>query len=174
MKQWLQPYMSKVFLGRLVRRAILALGVIFCFRAVPLELKAGQQFKQVAKWPMTQALVRSSAVYTTSYTWGGKRIRFCPILDYGYTVQTRTYVGSNSVFDFVCWPDAYDFVAQHKPGAFVTIAYDPSSPTTSIIPNTVRDPGYPWGDIIGGIIFAAILLADIFGTWTREPAPQAS
>jgi hypothetical protein len=160
--------MSKSFLGRLVRRTILALGLIFCFRAVLLELKAGQQFKQVAKWPMTQALVRSSAVYTTSYSWSGKRNRFCPALDYGYTVQTHTYVGSNSVFDFVCWPDAYDFVAQHKPGAFVTIAYDPSSPTTSIIPNTVRGPGYPWGDIIGGIIFAAILLADLLGTWTRE------
>ena len=58
--------MSKGFLGRLFRRTILALGVIFCFRAVPLELKAGQQFKQVAKWPVTQALLRSSAVYPTS------------------------------------------------------------------------------------------------------------
>lgn len=166
--------MSKGFLGRLLRRTILALGVIFCFRAVPLELKAGQQFKQVAKWPMTQALVRSSAVYTTSYSWSGKRNRFCPILDYGYTVQTYAYVGSNSVFDFVCWPDAYDFVAHHQPGVFVTIAYDPSSPTTSVIPNAVRDPGYPWGDIIGGIIFAAILLADILGARTSEPASRAS
>jgi hypothetical protein len=167
-------HMSKGFLGRLFRRTILALGVIFCFRAVPLELKAGQQFKHVAKWPVTKALIRSSAVYTTSYTWSGKRNRFCPILDYGYTVQTHTYVGSDSVFDFVCWPDAYDFVAQHKPGAFVTIAYDPSNPTTSIIPSAVRDPGYPWGDIIGGIILAAILLADIFRPWTCEPASQAS
>ena len=30
------------------------------------ELKAGQQFKQVAKWPVTQALLRYSAVYPTS------------------------------------------------------------------------------------------------------------
>jgi hypothetical protein len=165
--------MSKGFLGRLFRRTILALGVIFCFRAVPLELRAGQQFKQVAKWPVTQALIRSSGVYKTSYSWS-ERSRFCPILEYGYAVQSHTYVGSNSVFDFFCWPDAYDFVAQHKPGAFITIAYDPSNPTTSIIPSAVRELGYPWGDIIGGIIFAAILLADIFGAWMREPASQAS
>jgi hypothetical protein len=37
----------------------------------------------------------------------------------------------------------------------------------------MRDPGYPWGDIIGGIFFAAILLADIFAAGTRESAPQA-
>src|ERR1039457_2423999 len=121
----LQSEFFRILLGRLLRRAILALGVIFCFRAVPLELKAAQQFKRVARWPTTQAVIRSSAVYTTSYSWSGKGNRFCPILGYGYSVQTHTYIGSNSVFDFVCWPDAYDFVAQHKPGAFVTIAYDP-------------------------------------------------
>ncbi len=95
-------HMSKSSYHDFFARTILALAVVFCFRAVPLELKAEQQFKQVTKWPVTQALIRSSAVYTASYTWSGKRNRFCPILDYGYTVQTHTYVGSNSVFDFVC------------------------------------------------------------------------
>lgn len=88
-------------------------------------------------------------------------------------LQTRTYDGYNRVFDFVFWPDAYDFVTQHKPGAFIAIAYDPADPAISLIPDAVRDPGYPWGDIIGGIIFVAILLADVFGTWTLESAPQA-
>jgi hypothetical protein len=137
-----------------------------------MELRARQQFKQVAKWPVTQALISSSAVYTASYTWSGRQNRFCPILNYKYAVQTRTYVGSNSVFDFVCWPDAYDFVAQHKPGTFVPIAYDPSDPTTSIIPSAMRDPGYPYGDIIGGIVFAVILLVDLFGSGWLQSEPQ--
>ena len=151
-----------------IRRAITALLALFCFRAVPLEVRASQQFKQVAKWPVTQALVTSSAVYTTSYTWSGKQNRFCPILSYKYTVQTHAYFGSNSMFDFACWPDAYDFVAQHKPGALLTIAYDPSNPTTTVIPSTIRDPGYPWGDIIGGIIFTGLLLLDLFTGWRLE------
>lgn len=151
-----------------IRRAITALLALFCFRAVPLEVRASQQFKQVAKWPVTQALVTSSAVYTTSYTWSGKQNRFCPILSYKYTVQTHAYFGSNSMFDFACWPDAYDFVAQHKPGALLTIAYDPCNPTTTVIPSTIRDPGYPWGDIIGGVVFTGLLLLDLFAGWRLE------
>jgi len=59
--------MAESFLGRhpLFRRAIIIIGLVFCFRALPLELRASQQFKQVAKWPVTQALIASSAVYTT-------------------------------------------------------------------------------------------------------------
>lgn len=44
------------------------------------------------------------------------------------------------VFDFVCWPDAYDFVAKHQPGASITIAYDPADPAISIVPAAIRDP----------------------------------
>ncbi|MGB6384744.1 MAG: DUF3592 domain-containing protein [Terriglobales bacterium] len=164
--------MTQGFFGQLFRRTIIALGVIFCFHAVPLELKASRQFKQVAKWPVTQALIRSSTVHTTSYTWSGKQNQFCPILAYEYTVQTQTYVGSNRVFDFVCYPDAYDFVAQHKPGAFVTIAYDPSNPAISIIPSALKSPGYPWGDVLGGIVFAVFLLVDIFASWALKSDQQ--
>ena len=160
--------MAQSYLQRypLVRRILLGLVVVFCFRAVPLELRASQQFRRVAKWPVTDALISSSAVYTTSYTWSGKKNRFCPILSYRYTVQTHAYIGSNSVFDLVCWPDAYDFVAQHKPGTLVAIAYDPVEPNTSIVPSAIQDPGYPWGDMIGGTVFSGILLLDMFGSWT--------
>jgi hypothetical protein len=157
----------------LLRRVILSLVVFYCFHGAVLELKANRQYRQVAKWPVTQAFISSSAVYWTNYSWSGKKNRDCPKLSYKYTAQTRTYEGYNRVFDFVCWPDAYDFVAQHQPGASITIAYDPSDPAISVVPDAMRDPGYPWGDIIGGIFFAAILLADIFAAGTRESAPQA-
>ena len=76
------------------------------------------------------------------------------------------------MFDFVCWPDAYDFVADHKPGAFVTIAYDPSNPAISSIPSAVKSPGYPWGDILGGFVFAGSLLVDIFAGWVVKSREQ--
>jgi len=85
------------------------------------------------------------------------------MLEYSYSLKGREYIGYNGVFDFVCWPDATDFVARHQPGTLVKIAYDPTNPSVTIIPDAVRDPGYPWGDIGGGIIFSLILLADFLG-----------
>jgi Protein of unknown function (DUF3592) len=156
----------KHFLQTVLRRVVLLIGVFYCFHGAVLELRATRQYQQVAKWPFVQAYIHSSTVYRTSYSWSGKQDRYCPSLEYTYMVQGRTYNGSNRVFDFVCWPDAYGFVAQHQPGALINIAYDPANPTVSIVPDAVRNPGYPWGDIIGGILFAVILLADLLGAWT--------
>src|SRR5262249_26791566 len=138
-----------------------------------LELRANRQYCEVAKWPVTQASITSSTVYWTSYSWSGKRNRYCPKLRYKYVVQARGYDGDNQLFDFVCWPNAYDFVDQHQPGASITIAYNPDDPAISIVPGAVRDPGYPWGDIIFGVIVAAVLLADLFGSWIGEPGSLA-
>jgi hypothetical protein len=121
---------------------------------------------------VTEALISSSAVYWTSYSWSRKHNRYCPKLGYTYTAQGRAYSGYNEVFDFVC-RRAYDFVAQHQPGASIKVAYDPANPAISIIPDAMRDPGYPWGDVIGGAIFAAVLLVDLFGAWTTDgTAPE--
>lgn len=100
--------------------------------------------------------------------------RYCPNIAYKYTVGSRTYDENNWVFDFVCWPDAYDFVGKHQPGEPIKIAYDPNDPAISFVPDSVRDPGYPWGDITFGIFFAAVLFADVFGAWMRESEPQVS
>jgi hypothetical protein len=166
--------MVQSFLRRysFLRRAILLLVVFYCFHGAVLELRANRQYRNVRKWPLTQALVSSSAVYWTNYSWSGKQNRYCPKLSYKYKVQTNSYYGYNRVFDFVCWPDAYDFVAHHQPGDFITIAYDPANPAISFVPDAVRNPGYPWGDIIGGIIFAVVLLVDLFRGWAVESAPQ--
>jgi hypothetical protein len=168
--------MLRDFLQRhpLLRRAALALVVYFCFHGAVLESRAGRQYREAANWPATQAVISSSDVYWTSYSWSGKHNRYCPKLAYKYTVGSHTYDENNRVFDFVCWPDAYDFVAKHQPGATIRIAYDPNDPTISFVPDSVRDPGYPWGDIIGGMFFTAVLFADVFGAWTRESEPQVS
>jgi hypothetical protein len=63
-------------------------------------------------------------------------------------------------------------VAKHRPGASITIAYNPTDPAISFVPDSVRDPGYPWGDILFGVFFAVVLLADVFGSWTRGSEPQ--
>jgi hypothetical protein len=156
-----------------LRRALFLLGVFFCFRAAMLEFMATRQYQQVAKWPFTQALIGSSSVYTMSYSWSGKSLRYCPMLRYVCNVEGRTYNGYNRVFDFVCWPDANDYVACHQSGTSVKIAYDPADPAVSIVPDAVRDPGYPCGDAIGGVIFAAILFIDVFWGWTAESEPDA-
>jgi hypothetical protein len=155
-----------------LRRTVLALAIYYCFHGAMLELGAHRQYTQVSQWPVTQASITSSSVYWTNYAWSGKQNRDCPKLGYRYEVQGRTYDEYNRVFDFTCWPDAYDFVAQHQPGANIRIVYDPANPAISVIPDAVKDPGYPWGDIVGGIVFAAILLVDLFGSWTSDGTPE--
>jgi hypothetical protein len=41
------------------------------------------------------------------------------------------------------------------------------------VPDAVQDPGYPWVDIIAGIVFAAILIADLFGVWVSKSGADA-
>jgi len=154
------------------RRALLVIVIFYCFRGAVLEFRASRHYQQVAKWPVTEAVISSSAVYWTSYSWSGRRTRYCPKLRYTYAVQGQKYDEYNEVFDFVCWPDAYDFVSQHQPGATIKVAYDPKKPAVSIAPEAVRDPGYPWGDIIGGVVFSAFLLIDLFGAWTTDSTPD--
>ena len=145
-----------------VRRGILMLIVYFCFHAVPLEFKANREYKRVHEWPVTDAVISSSRVYETRYSWTARDDRFCPKLGYSYSVTGRHYEGYNDVFDFTCWPDAYSFVGQHPPGTHVQIAYDPANPIVSIVPTSIQDPGYPWGDMIGGTFFLVVLLCDLF------------
>jgi hypothetical protein len=165
----------KDFLQRhaFLRRAVLLLAVFYCFRAATLEFTATRQYQQAAKWPSAQAVISSGSVRSMSYSWSAKQVRSCPALGYTYTVQGRTYNGYNRTFDYICWPDANDFVAQHPPGASIRITYDPANPAVSIIPDAMQDPGYPWADTIGGIVFALILPADLFGAWTAESKPGA-
>jgi hypothetical protein len=154
----------KRFLSRhaFLRRAILILLVYGCFRAVPLEFKATREYQQIVQWPVADAVINSATVGATSYSWGWRKNRFCPKLDYNYTVKGHEYASYNSVFDFTCWPDAYNFVAQHRPGTSIQIAYDPTDPAVTIVPTSIRDPGYPWGDIVGGALFFIILVSDLF------------
>jgi hypothetical protein len=144
----------------LLRRVIFAVSVFFCFHAAMLEFTATRQYQEVAKWPQVKASITSSALYSAGYSWSGRQQRYCPRLEYTYAVHEREYKGSNHVFDFVCWPQT-DFIANHQPGTLVKIAYDPANPSVTVYPDAMRDPGYPWGDIAGGTIFALILLVDL-------------
>jgi Protein of unknown function (DUF3592) len=157
----------KEFLSRhvFVRRALWMLFVYYCFHAAALEIKASRQYRQIVKWPTTEAIINSASVYETSYSWAsGRTNRFCPRLDYNYSVAGRSLAGYNRVFDFTCWPDAYKFVAQHPSGTSIPIAYDSSNPTVSVVPASIQDPGYPTVDLIGGALFLIVFLSDLFST----------
>jgi hypothetical protein len=162
--------MKNSFLSRypLIRRLLCLLVVYFCFHAAVLESRASRQYREVARWPVAEATVQSATPGWTSYSWSGKKNRLCPEMTYSYSAGSRRYSSYNRVFDFTCWPDAYDFVAEHRPGSSIQIAYDPSDPNVSIVPTSVRDPGYPFADIIGGCFFVLCLLADLFAPWTRQ------
>jgi hypothetical protein len=135
--------------------------VYFCFHAVSLELKASREYTRVRQWPVTEALIVSASVNVTRYSWTGQNDRHCPLLGYTYSVMGNGYESYNSVFDFTCWPDAYNFVAQHHAGESIQIAYDPAHPVVTVIPSSIRDPGYPWVDMIGGMLFLIILVSDL-------------
>jgi len=167
--------MTSKFLWRypFIRRLLCLLTVYSCFHAAVLESRASRQYREVSHWPIAEATVQSATPGWTSYSWGGKKNRYCPEMTYSYSVANHRYSSYNRVFDFTCWPDAYDFVAQHRPGSLIPIAYDPTDPNVSIVPASVRDPGYPVVDLVGGCFFILCLLVDLFTSWTRQE-PTAS
>ena len=146
--------------------------VYFCFHAAVLELRATRQYKIVSGWPRTDALIHSATAYWTRSSWSGKR--YCPLITYSYNVDGHYYSSRNSVFDFTCWPDAYDFAAKLQSGTSIQIAYDLIDPTTTVVPASIRDPGYPWGDTVGGFLFLALMAADLSVSWRREDQPEPS
>src|ERR1700740_1457446 len=109
--------MTKQSVLRLVRRLAWLLIVSYCSRAVPLEIKARGKYREISRWPVTHAVVQSANVSITSFSWSSKKTRFCPEFEYTYSVAGRTYTNRNQIFDFSCWPDAYDFISKHGPGS---------------------------------------------------------
>jgi Protein of unknown function (DUF3592) len=150
----------------LIRRLLCLLIVYFCFHAAVLESRASRQYRTITHWPKTEATVQSATPGWTSYSWSYKNNRYCPQMTYSYSIADRDYSSYNRVFDFVCWPDAYDFVAQHQRGTLIQVAYDPSDPRVSIVPASVRDPGYPVADLAGGCFFLLCLLVDLYASWS--------
>jgi hypothetical protein len=141
--------------------------IYYCFHAVPLEIKASRMFREVAHWPIAEASIHSASVTVTRFSWSSRSNRFCPDMEYSYSVAGKKYTSRNQVFDFGCWPDAYGFVAKHQPGTSILIAYDPKNPTITIVPSGVSDIGFPWDDVLGGTFFVLVLMGD-FSLARRE------
>lgn len=161
--------MSKQAIFRLLRRVALLLIVYYCFRAVPLEIRGREKYREVTRWPITQALVQSANVSMTSFSWSPRKIRYCPDMQYSYSVADRTYINRNQIFDFSCLPDVQGFVAKYGPGSSIPIAYDPSNPNTTVIPSSIVDTWLPWEDLLGGFFFLVVLAVDLIAT---RPEPK--
>jgi Protein of unknown function (DUF3592) len=162
--------MTKQFIYRLLRRLALLLFVFYCFRAVRLEFGAKEKYREISRWPVAHAVVQSASVSLTSFSWSPRKIRYCPDMEYSYSVAGRTYTNRNQIFDFSCKPDADGFVAKYGPGTSVLIAYDPTNPNTTVIPSSIVDAWDVWVDLIGGIFFSVVLLADLSATRSESPA----
>jgi hypothetical protein len=162
--------MSKQFIFRLVRRLALLLIVFYCFRAVPLEIRAERKYREISSWPVTHAVVQSASVSITNFSWSPKKIRDCPDMEYSYSIAGRTYTTRNQIFDFNCWPDANDFVAKYGPGSSIPIAYDPVNPNTTVKPSSIVAARDWWVDLLGGLFFLVLLVADLSATRSESPA----
>jgi hypothetical protein len=85
---------------RLLRRTIPLIAVYYCFHAVPLEIKASQRYREVARCPVTEAAVHSANVLVTRFTWSSKADRFCPDMEYSYAVAGQSYTSRNQSLRF--------------------------------------------------------------------------
>jgi hypothetical protein len=160
----------KGFLQRhaFLRRLLLLLIVFFCFRAAVKEVKAHRQFSETKRWPSAEATVESATVRCIPESWTTHCNRYCPQLQYQYSIRNEVFDATNRVFDFSCATEPYEFVIRHQPGKQVRIAYDPSNPTISIIPEVIVDPGPPYGDVVGGLFFVFLLVLDLMKSWHGE------
>ena len=151
-----------------LRRLVLLVVVFFCFKAATRENNARPQYAELQTWPSTEAVVVSADVDCVRYSYATLGCgRYCPQLGYNYSVGGESYTATNQVFDFKC-VNLADFVNQHQPGKTVRISYDPQNPGTSLIPEVVRDPGFPVYDVALGLLFLFIFVADLAISWHSE------
>lgn len=162
--------MAKQSVFRLLRRVALLLIVFFCFRAVALEFRARGKYREITRWPVTQAVVKSARVSVTGFSWNTKLINRCPDLEYSYSVSGHAYTGRNQVFDLSCRPNADDFVAKYGPGSSIPIAYDATNPNMTVIPSSIVEAWDVWVDLLGGLFFLLLLMVDLSATRSESHA----
>lgn len=130
-----------------------------------LQISAGRLYQEVHRWPVTEAVIDKTSVSWKRTRWSGYRC--CPKLSYRYSVAGIQYRGNNSIFDFTCWPNGYDFIAQHKPGKTIQIAYDQKDASTSLVLSDIQSPTSPWPTGILGVLCLALLALDFSGFWEK-------
>ena len=162
--------MAKQSVFRVLRRIALLLIIFLCFRAVALEFSARGKYREITRWPVTQAVVRSARVSVSGFSWSKKPIRSCPDLEYSYSVAGHAYTRRNQVFDLSCRPNADDFVAKFGPGRSLPIAYDPTNPNTTVIPSSIVDAWDVWVDLLAGTFFLLLLIVDLSATRSESHA----
>lgn len=96
------PLLCRGLCAQMARSLALLLMVFYCFRAVPLESRAKEKYREISRWPVTHAVFQSASVSTTSFSWRPKKIRYCPDREHGYSVAGRAYTNRNQIFDFSC------------------------------------------------------------------------
>ncbi len=148
------------------RRIFVLFVAWYCFKAMGMEKKAERMYQEIHRWPVTEAVIDTTSVSWKDVHWGGYRC--CPKLRYSYSIAGINYQGSNSIFDFTCWPSGYDFIAQHKPGTTIQIAYDPKDLNTSLVLFDIQRPSSPWLSCIVGVFCLALLALDLSGFWEKE------
>jgi hypothetical protein len=142
------------------RAIILLLILLLILNKFPMplsrQIKTAGHYRQIMKWPKANASVISSSWESMIRNKSTGEKQFCSILEYAYIVDGRIYKGQNEVFEFSCNPASFKYVVI-RTGSSIGIAYDPANPAISIIPDTLLNPGFPWGGLIYTIILALIL-----------------
>src|SRR5271157_1936747 len=158
------PFERWPFLKRLVLLSV----IFFCFRTATKQYNARLQYAESQSWPVTEAAVVSADVDCVHYSYPILGCgRYCPQLSYKYSVGGEPFYATNQVFDFKC-VNVADFVDQHAPGKTVHISYNPHNPKTTLIPEVVRDPGFPFEDLALGVLFFFLFVADLAISWHGE------
>lgn len=96
------PLLCRGLYAQMARSLGLLLIVFYCFRAVPLEIRAKEKYREISRWPVTHAVVQPASVSLRSFSWSPKKIRYCPDMEYSYLVAVRTYTDRNQIFDSSC------------------------------------------------------------------------
>jgi hypothetical protein len=153
---------------RFFRCALFVVVAAAVFWIGSLQLKASREYGRATRWPVTAAKIASSHGYVARYSWSDLGNKNCAKLTYSYVAMGQQLEATNTNLNFVCWPDGYDFAAQHPAGTAVQIAYDPSNPFVTFVPSSVRDPGFPWGYSIFGTLFGVAALVDLISLLFRR------
>jgi len=135
---WLLGKMGIIRPGHPASRIFMILfgAVLFLFFtpvAVVLVSSKLSEAWESGKWPSTEGTVLSADVQTKGF---GTKIKYVPAITYEYQVDGHKYSGNRTrigSYGFGSESDASDYVSEHSVGDRVSVYYQPSDPSRSLL-----------------------------------------
>jgi hypothetical protein len=138
--------------------SLIALGVVWMAGLAFIHVRAVGKAKASETWPTTIGKILSSEVLVEESRDGEGSTWYNPVVAYSYSAAGRTIEGSRIRFGNVrrgSQKKAEAVLANYRPGAPVTVRYNPEKPDEAVLETQKPGPLY-LVLALGGLVFIAV------------------